>query len=95
MANTNQARKRARQNISNRQRNVSRRSAMRTAIKNALALLSKKNANSEKNKEQLTAAFRKTSSILDKAAQRGLIHKNKAARNKKRLSKGIKELQTS
>ena len=86
MANTPQAKKRVRQAEKRRQHNVARRSGMRTAIKKVLQAVS------DKNKELANSLFREASSLIDKAATKGLIKKNKAARDKSRLNAKIKEL---
>ncbi len=86
MANTAQARKRARQAETHRQHNASRRSTMRTHVKN----VEKEVAAGDK--EGATKAFNSAVPILDRTANQGLIHKNKAARLKSRLNKRVKAL---
>lgn len=86
MANTAQAKKRARQAEVNRARNGSKRSRMRTAIKNTLAAIS------NNDKEAATSAYKVASPIIDRMSGLGLIHKNKAARHKSRLNAQIKAL---
>lgn len=83
MANSPSARKRARQAETRRQRNASAKSMMRTALKNALATIEKG------DKEAAQAAYQNAASALDKAADKDLIHKNKAARHKSRLNRRI------
>ena len=58
---------------------------MRTAVKNAEAAIAN---NDENAKDALLAASRK----LDKAASKGIIHKNAAARKKSRLAKRLNSL---
>ena len=84
MANTAQAKKRARQNVMRRERNFSLRSRMRTAIKSV------RKAIESGDKELASTVFRKSTSILDTIADKGIIHKNKAARHKSRLAHSIK-----
>ena len=84
MANTAQAKKRVRQSEKARARNASQRSAMRTAVKKLLRTIE------GGDKGAMQAVFIETSSALDRAARKGLIHKNKAARLKSRLSARIK-----
>ena len=84
MANTAQAKKRVRQSEKARARNASQRSAMRTAVKKLLSTIE------GGDKSAMQAVFIETSSALDRAARKGLIHKNKAARLKSRLSARIK-----
>ncbi|NOX10056.1 MAG: 30S ribosomal protein S20 [Gammaproteobacteria bacterium] len=86
MANSAQAKKRARQAENNRQRNVSQRSAMRTTIKKMLASIDAGDA------AQAQAEYRTVTSVIDAAASKGLIHKNKAARHKSRLNLKVKAL---
>ncbi|MDO4642730.1 MAG: 30S ribosomal protein S20 [Cardiobacteriaceae bacterium] len=84
MANTAQAKKRVKQAEKARARNASQRSAMRTAVKKVLRTLE------SGDKSTLQVVYTKASSALDRAARKGLIHKNKAARLKSRLSAKIK-----
>lgn len=86
MANSAQARKRARQAEKHRQHNASRRSMMRTYLKSVIAAID------AGDKEKAAEAFSKAAPVLDRAANKGLIHKNKAARHKSRLSAQIKAL---
>jgi small subunit ribosomal protein S20 len=91
MANTAQSKKRARQNVKRALNNKSQLSTMRTAIKSTKQSLSAESASKEKTAEQ----FRKTASLIDRGADKELIHKNKAARLKSRLNKKIKASLTS
>lgn len=86
MANSAQARKRARQAEVHRQRNASQRSAMRTRIKAI------RKAILAGDKEQATAAFQAAVPVLDRMARKGLIHKNTAARGKSRLNNAVRAL---
>ena len=86
MANIKSAIKRARQNIKLRQHNASARSMYRTYIKNVLKAVE---AGDQKAAQ---AAFAKAQPIIDKAAGKGLMHKNKAARIKSRLSARVKSM---
>ena len=86
MANSVQARKRARQAEKHRQHNASRRSALRTKIKGVLAAIG------AGDKDGATEAFKQAVPVIDCAANNGLIHKNKAARHKSRLNTQIKAL---
>ena len=86
MANTVQAKKRIRQNIKKRLNNNTKRSAMRTYLKRAIAAIE------GKNKELATTELGLVSSILDRLVNKGIIHKNKAARHKSRLCLRIKAL---
>lgn len=86
MANSAQARKRARQAVRNRERNVAQRSYMRTTVKNVLKAVN------TGDKTAAEAAFKIATPTLDKAARKNLIHANKAARLKSRLVKRIKAM---
>lgn len=86
MANSAQARKRARQNVTRNLRNRSYRSSIRTQIK---ALLSAIKVN---DKKTVPDFFRVTVSMLDKGAGKGLMHKNTVARIKSRLNKRVQAL---
>lgn len=86
MANTVQARKRARQAEKHRAHNAARRSLMRTKVKKVLKAVE------AKDKDGATSAFREASSIIDRLAGKGLVHKNAAARYKSRLNERIRQL---
>lgn len=88
MANIKSAIKRARQNPKRRRHNASRRSMLRTHIKNVLKAVEEGDVNAAKT------AYEKAQPIIDKAANKGLIHKNNAARQKARLVRNIKTLET-
>lgn len=87
MANIKSAQKRARQAERRKLRNVSARSAIKTAIRRF------EDALSAKDPETARKAFRRTTILLDKAAARGIIHKNMAARKKSRLAKRLVSLE--
>ncbi|MBY0450799.1 MAG: 30S ribosomal protein S20 [Cyanobacteria bacterium] len=74
------AKKRVEVSERNRQRNVAFKSAVKTAIKKALALT---NDGSESYKAAVGTAF----SVIDRAVLKGILHKNTGARYKSRLSK--------
>lgn len=86
MANSAQARKRARQAIKKRIHNVSLRSKLRTAIKSIRKTIQ------SGDKATAQVAFNTSIGIVDSIASKGLIHKNKAARYKSRLSIAIKSI---
>ncbi len=86
MANTPQARKRARQSETRRQHNASQRSAMRTAIKKTISAIE------SGDYEVANAAYKTAVPVLDRAVTHGIMHKNKAARHKARLNKRVKAL---
>jgi small subunit ribosomal protein S20 len=86
LANSAQARKRARQADKHRAHNMALRSRMRTAAKKVI------NAIESGDKEAATAAFKAATPVLDGSVTKGLIHKNKAARDKSRLNAKIKAM---
>ena len=86
MANSAQARKRAKQAEKSRQRNTSQRSAFRTSIKKVVYAIE------AGDKEAATNAYTAAISMIDSTASKGLIHKNKAARHKSRLNAQIRAL---
>ena len=86
MANSAQAIKRARQAEMARQRNASQRSQLRTSIKKAVAAIR------SGDREAAASAYSAAVPMIDKAAGKGLIHANKAARHKSRLNQHIRAL---
>jgi small subunit ribosomal protein S20 len=86
MANTAQTRKRARQAEATRQRNASQKSALRTAVKKV------KKAISTGDKAAATTVFRESQAIIDRIADKRIVHKNLASRTKSRLAQAIKAL---
>ncbi|MDR2195984.1 MAG: 30S ribosomal protein S20 [Gallionellaceae bacterium] len=86
MANSAQARKRARQAVKQREHNASLRTELRTAIKKVQkAILAG-------DKAAAQAVFSQSTSTVDSIADKKIIHKNKAARHKSRLSAAIKAM---
>ena len=89
MANIKSAKKRAKPTVVRNARNASQRSMLRTAVKKVLKALDANDAESAK------AAFAVAQPILDRYSARGLIHRNKAARHKSRLSARINAIQAA
>lgn len=83
MANSPQARKRARQAETRRQHNASLRSIMRTHIKKVYRAIE------AGDKDLARDTYAKAIPVIDKTANKGLIHANKAARHKSRLNRQI------
>lgn len=79
-------RKRARQDVKLNAANSALRSKFRTSIKNVLKAV----ASGDKTKA--TETFKAAQSVIDSIADKGLFHKNKAARHKSRLSAKVKAL---
>lgn len=86
MANSAQARKRARQNNTRRQHAASQRSMIRTFMKKIDAAIA------AADYDAATEAYNKAVPVIDRMADKGVIHKNKAARRKSRYNKAIKAL---
>lgn len=86
MANTASAKKRARQAVKARARNAGQRSMIRTTIKKVVKAVD------AKDKAAALAAYAAMVPVLDRYANRGMIHKNKAARHKSRLTAHIAAL---
>ena len=86
MANSAQAKKRARQAEQHRQLNASQRSEMRTSIKKVAAAIQ------TADYETAQAEFKKAMPVIDAATGKGILHKNTAARTKSRLNAKIKNL---
>ena len=86
MANSALAKKRARQNVKARQHNASLRSMVRTYIKKVV------NAIAAGEHAVASEAYKKAVPVIDRMADKGIIHKNKAARHKSRLNAHIKAL---
>ena len=86
MANTAQARKRARQSEKQRKHNASLRSAFRSAIRKV------RKAIETGDKAGATLLLSEATSAIDRIADKKVVHKNTAARNKSRLAAQIKAL---
>jgi small subunit ribosomal protein S20 len=86
VANSPQAKKRARQAEKRRTHNASLRSLVRTNIKKVIAAIDTGDA------EQAKAAYAAAVPVIDRMADKGIIHKNKAARHKSRLNAQVKAL---
>ena len=84
MANTAQARKRARQAEATRQRNASLKSALRTAVKKV------KKAIATGDKAAATSTLRESQAVIDRIADKRIVHKNMASRTKSRLAQAIR-----
>ncbi|MEZ5564461.1 MAG: 30S ribosomal protein S20 [Gammaproteobacteria bacterium] len=88
MANTQSATKRAKQSERRRQHNVALRSRMRTALKKVAQAIEAGDT------VAAAAAFKAGAAELDGMVNKGLTHRNKAARQKSRLNKAVKALGT-
>ena len=86
MANTAQARKRARQSEMRGRHNAAQRSELRTAISKV------RKAIATGNKASAEAQFRLSQSVIDSIADKKVFHKNAAARHKRQLAAAIKAM---
>jgi small subunit ribosomal protein S20 len=86
MANTAQARKRARQSLQRNAHNSAQRSEMRTALKKV------RKAIAAGDKAAAQVQFRASQSVIDAIADKKTFHKNTAARYKSRLAAAIKAM---
>ena len=86
MANTAQARKRVRQSVTRRERNVALKSKLRTFVKNVVKAID------SEDKSVASENYKKAVPVIDASVSKGIIHKNKAARYKSRLNKQILKL---
>ena len=84
MANTKSAEKAARQAVKHRASNVANRSRLRTAIRKATEAAS--SARGDGSRDALVEA----QPVIDSMVNKGLIHRNKAARHKSRLAARLK-----
>ena len=83
MANSKSADKRARQNRSRYELKHAQRSIVRTSVKNVLSAVESKD-------KKVKEIFKDSQSKIDRLADKGVIHKNKAARLKSRLNSKLK-----
>jgi len=86
VANSPQARKRARQAEKRRSHNASLRSMVRTYLKRVVAAIESGDQQAAKT------AYDAAVPVLDRVADKGIYHKNKAARHKSRLNARIKAM---
>ncbi|MBS0319502.1 MAG: 30S ribosomal protein S20 [Proteobacteria bacterium] len=86
MANSAQARKRARQAAATNQRNTALKSELRTAIKKV------RKAITAGDKAAATKELQTQQAVIDRIADKKIVHKNLASRTKSRLAQSIKAL---
>jgi small subunit ribosomal protein S20 len=86
MANSAQARKRARQGEKRRQHNASLRSMLRTAIKKV------RKAIDAGDKAAAQGVLQASQEIIDRVADKKIVHKNTASRSKSRLAQAVKAM---
>lgn len=86
MANTAQARKRARQAETHRQLNAGQRATFRTAVKKVVYAID------EGDKSKAEEMYKAAVPVIDRTSGKGLISANKGARHKSRLNARIRAL---
>lgn len=89
MANIKSAEKRARQTIKRKAHNAASRSRLRTAIKSVAVAVE------SGSKEEAIAKLKAAVPVIDTMVNKGIIHRNKAARHKSQLNARVKELSAS
>ncbi|APZ41722.1 30S ribosomal protein S20 [Acidihalobacter ferrooxydans] len=87
MANIASAKKRARQAVVRREHNMMLSSRMRTMMKKVIKAIQ------SGDKNAAVEAYRSAMPIVDSSVNKGLIHRNKAARHKSRLNARIRAMQ--
>ena len=86
MANIKSAKKRVLIAQRNTERNVAFKTSIKTAVKKVLACAA------SEDRSELNALLSKVYQLCDKAAGKGILHKNTAARKKSRLTKAVKKM---
>ena len=86
MANIASAKKRARQGVKRTLHNKSQRSMMRRYMKRVI------NAIAKGDRDEARQAYQEAVPVIDRMSNKGIIHKNKAARHKSRLNAQIQGL---
>jgi small subunit ribosomal protein S20 len=86
MANKKSARKRAVKSLELKQKNRAARSRMRTAVKNVRQAI-------ETGSEKAEALLAQAIAVIDSTAQKGVVHRNAAARTKSRLAAAARKSQ--
>ncbi|MDH5766235.1 MAG: 30S ribosomal protein S20 [Gammaproteobacteria bacterium] len=86
MANSAQARKRARQAVNRREHNAGMRSMFRTYVKKVVYAIE------AGDKAKAEDAYKAAVPVIDSICNKGLIHRNKAARHKSRLNQRIRSM---
>jgi small subunit ribosomal protein S20 len=84
MAHSLSAKKRHRQSVRRRERNRAGRTEARSAVRKA------REAISGGSEDEAAAAVQAAGAILDRAARKGIIHRNNASRRKSRLARNLR-----
>jgi len=86
MANIKSVRKRAKQALERRDRNM----ALRTEVRTAMKKVSKAIATG--NKEAAAASLRESQRVIDRIVAKGVMHRNAGGRHKSRIAHALKAL---
>ncbi len=86
MANIKSAEKRAKQAVKRRAHNVAARSRLRTSVKKVLAAVG------AGDRDKAVEAYKDAQPVIDTMVNKGIIHRNKAARHKRELNAKIKAM---
>lgn len=86
MANTKSAEKAARQAVKRRTHNVAATSKMRSAIRSVTLAID------GGSKDDAQTSYKSAEPVIDSMVSKGMIHKNKAARHKSRLTQRIRAM---
>lgn len=86
MANSPQAKKRARQAVKRRTRNVGMASMYRTFVKKVVYAID------SGDKAAAQEAYKQALPVIDRMCNKGLVHANKASRHKSRLNSRIRAM---
>jgi len=86
VANIKSAEKRAKQAVQRRAHNMAARSRLRSSIRKVLSAIQ------AGDKSGATAAYRAAQPIIDTMVNKGIIHRNKAARHKRELNARLKAM---
>jgi small subunit ribosomal protein S20 len=89
VANIKSAEKRARQSVKRRAHNMAARSRLRSAMKKV------QNAAQEGSKDEAVAGLKQAVPVIDAMVNKGIIHRNKAARHKSQLNAAVKRLSSN
>lgn len=90
MANTAQAKKRSRQNIKRNEHCSAQRSRARTVVKKVQKVSCSAMSAEKIDSGVMQALLRQAAKVLDSSADKGVLHKNKAARIKSRINAMVK-----
>jgi small subunit ribosomal protein S20 len=87
LANIKSAQKRARQSVKHRANNMAMRSRMRTQVKKVITAIE------SGDRAAAEATYKSAMPVIDSMVNKGIVHRNKAARHKSRLNARIQAMQ--